>query len=173
MEVTFTKGTGRRYMVTIVREHGPRLATRQGPGYDDHLPHDAVHFLVEAEAHLSAGVFGQIAAGRNNLFWPSDQKEQRRQARREAKKGSTATERADTARSEQLASICQPLWELQAGHRTELPPWIARVPPTILRSPLTKRILSRLDDFANRWHNLPPGGAITLPWPAKRTTTTR
>ena len=48
MEVTFTKMTGRRYMMTVVRERGPRLAPRTGPGYDEHLPHDAVHFLVEA-----------------------------------------------------------------------------------------------------------------------------
>jgi hypothetical protein len=72
MEVTFTKAAGRRYVMTVVRERGPRLAPRQGPGYDDHLPHDAVHFLVEAEARLSGGVFGQIAAGQNNIFWPAD-----------------------------------------------------------------------------------------------------
>jgi hypothetical protein len=60
MEVTFAKATtGRRYVMTVVRERGPQLAPRPGPGYDDYLPHDAVHFLVEAEAGLSGGVFRQ------------------------------------------------------------------------------------------------------------------
>ena len=165
MEVTFTKATGRRYVITVVREHGPQLAPRPGPGYDDHLPHDAVHFLVEAEARLSGGVFGRIAAGQNNIFWPADPRAQRRQARREAKRTASATERADMARSEELASVCQPLWELRAGHRTEVPPWFGRVPPATLQSPLTERILARLDEFAARWQALPAGGAITLSWP--------
>ena len=71
MDVTFTKDSGRRYLMTVVRERGPELAPRHGPGYDEYLPHDAVHFLVEAEARLTGGAFGRIAAGRNNLFWPA------------------------------------------------------------------------------------------------------
>ena len=42
MEVTFTKLKGHRYLMTVVRERGPELAPRQGPGYHDYLPHDAV-----------------------------------------------------------------------------------------------------------------------------------
>ncbi len=72
--------------MTVRRQAGPSLAPRQGPGYDDHLPHDAVHLLVENEAGLTGGVFGRVAAGRSNIFWPADPKLQRRQARREAKR---------------------------------------------------------------------------------------
>jgi len=159
MEVTFTKAAGRRYVITVVRERGPQLAPRYGPGYDDYLPHDAVHFVVEAEARLSGGVFGQIAVGRNNMFWPADPRVQRRQARREAKRASTAAERAaDTGRSEELAGLCQPLWELRAGHRRTLPLWFSSVMPGTLESPLIERILGRLDEFAARWHALQIGG---------------
>jgi len=146
----------------------PQLAPRPGPGYDDHLPHDAVHFLVEAEARLFGGVFGRIAAGQNNIFWPADPKAQRRQARREAKRTSSTTERADMARSEKLASVCQPLWELRAGHRRTLPLWFSSVLPGTLESPLTERILGRLDEFAACWQALPAGGSITLSWPLDR-----
>jgi hypothetical protein len=163
MDVTFTKVTGRRYLMTIVRERGPRLAPRHGPGYDDYLPHDAVHFLVEAEAGLSSGVFGQIAAGRSNMFWAADPGQLRRLARREAKRRPSATERADMVRSEQLAGVCRPLWELRAGHRRELPLWLSGQP---LEDPLCERILARLDRFAARWHALPAGQSITLSWPA-------
>lgn len=165
MKVTFTKVSGRRYLMTVVREHGPQLAPRHGPGYDDRLPHDAVHFIVEAEARLSGGVFGRIAAGHSNMFWPADQTELRRQARHEAKWKPSAAEHADMARSEELAGLCQTLWELRAGHRTEVPLWFASVPPATLESPLAERILARLDEFAKSWQALPTGGSITLSWP--------
>ena len=164
--VTFTKVAGRRYRMTVVRERGPRLAPRHGPGYDDYLPHDAVHFIVEAEAHLSGGVFGRIAAGQSNIFWAADPRVLRRQVRREAKRRPGATERADMARSEELASICQPLWEQRAGHRRQLPLWFSSLTPDLLApSPLRERILARLDEFAARWHALPVGRSITLSWP--------
>jgi len=168
MDVTFTKVAGRRYLMTVVRERGPQLVPRHGPGYDDYLPHDAVHFLVEAEARLADGVFGQIAAGQLNIFWAADPEELRRQARREAKRTATAAERADMGRSEDLAGCCQPLWELRAGHRRELPLWWSSMTPDtleLLESPLCERILARLDEFAARWHALPVGRSITLSWP--------
>jgi hypothetical protein len=168
MDVTFTKVAGRRYLMTVVRERGPQLAPRHGPGYDDYLPHDAVHFLVEAEARLAGGVFGQIAAGQSNIFWAADPKRLRRQARREAKRIPSAAERADMRRSEDLAGCCQPLWELRAGHRCALPLWWSSVRPDmleVLESPLCENILTRLDEFAARWHALPVGRSITLAWP--------
>jgi hypothetical protein len=167
MDVTFTKIAGRRYLITVVRERGLALAPRQGPGYGDYLPHDAVHFLVEAEAELSGGVFGRIAAGRNNIFWPADPVVRRRQARREKKLKPGRQEQADMARSEALASLCQPLWELRAGQRTELPVRLSRAEPSTLVSPLVERILTRLDEFAARWYPLPCSGSVTLAWPLR------
>jgi hypothetical protein len=109
MDVTFTKVAGRRYLMTVVGDRGPQLAPRHGPGYDDYLPHDAVHFIVEAEARLSGGVFGPIAAGWSNIFWAADPRMLRHEKRREAKRRPSATKHADMARSEELAGICQPL----------------------------------------------------------------
>jgi len=165
MDVTFTKGPGRRYRMTVVRERGPELAPRHGPGYDDYLPHDAVHFLVEAEAGLSGGAFGRIAAGRNNIFWAADPVVRKRQARREAKRLPSKAEHADMSRSELLASVCQPLWQVRAGQRADLPDWFSSREPGIGESQLVERILVRLDEFAARWHALPAGGSVTLSWP--------
>ncbi|WP_042384257.1 hypothetical protein [Streptacidiphilus melanogenes] len=168
MDVTFTKLSGRRYRMAVVREHGPELAPRQGPGYDDYLPHDAVHFLVEAEAGLSRGAFGRIAAGRNNIFWAADPVARRRQARREAKRPPSQAEHADMARSETLASLCEPLWKQRAGQRADLPIWFASRASAsgISDPPLVERILARLDEFAACWHALPVGGSVTLAWPS-------
>jgi hypothetical protein len=165
MDVTFTKDSGRRYLMTIVRERGPELAPRHGPGYDNYLPHDALHFLVEAEARLTGGAFGRIAVGQSNIFWPTDNRLPRHQKRKEAKRKPSAIEHAQMGRSENLASVCQVLRELRAGHRSELPPWFDRVPPEDLESRLTERILARLDEFAARWHALPVGDSIALTWP--------
>jgi hypothetical protein len=168
MDVTFTKDSGRRYLMTVVRERGPELAPRHGPRYDDYLPHDALHFLVEAEARLTGGAFGRIAAGQSNMFWPADNRLLKHQKRREAKREPSAIEHAQMGRSEELASVCQVLWELRAGHRSELPPWFDRVPPEELESRLTERVLARLDEFAARWHALPVDDSITLTWPLDR-----
>lgn len=173
MEVTFTKLSGRRYVMTVTRERGPALAPRQGPGYDDFLPHDAVHLIVESEAGLAGGAFGRVAAGQSNIFWPADPARRRRQARREARRPPTKSERADMARSEWLASVCPPLWELQTGRRAELPIWFSRVEPTALATPLVERILERLDNFAARWQALREGGSVTLSWPAQRAASRR
>lgn len=166
MDVTFTKVPGRRYRMTVVRERGPELAPRNGPGYDDYLPHDAVHFLVEAEAGLSGGVFGRIAAGRNNIFGAADPVVRKRQARREAKRPPSEAEHADMARSETLASLCAPLWQLRrAGQRPDLPDRFSSMESGIAQPQLVERILLRLDEFAARWHALPVGGSVTLSWP--------
>ncbi|MBV9049663.1 MAG: hypothetical protein JOY58_15410, partial [Solirubrobacterales bacterium] len=92
MEVTFTKLAGRRYRMTVVRECGPALAPRQGPGYNDYLPHDAVHLIAECEAGLAGGVFGRVAAGECNIFAPADPSVIRRQRRRETKRRTSKKE---------------------------------------------------------------------------------
>ena len=74
------------------------------------------------------------------------------------------------ARSEALASFCAPLWAFRAGHRSALPAWFPRVHPDDLESPLVQRILARLDEFAGRWHALPPGGSLTVSWPVRPVT---
>ncbi|MCA1220089.1 hypothetical protein [Streptomyces sp. 8L] len=162
MDVTFRKLPGRRYEMTVVRAHGPVLAPRGGPGYDDHLPHDAVHFLVEAEAGLTGGAFGRIAAGHSNIFWPEDPARRRRQARRESRRSLTPAQHADMARSERLAALCQGQWRVRHGRLVELPVWLADV--TEDRA-LLRRIAARLDVFADDWHALPAGGGLTLTWP--------
>jgi len=166
MEVTFTKLPGRRYEMTVIRERGPLLAPRTGPGYHEYLPHDAVHFLVEAEAGLRGGAFGRIAAGQSNMFWPADPALLRRQRRRDKAHRPTPGEHADMAASEHLAGMCQVLWEIRAGQRATPPEWFSRVDAATLGSPLVQRILGRLDEFASWWHHLPPYGSITLPWDA-------
>ncbi len=73
------------------------------------------------------------------------------------------------ARSELLASVCAPLWELRTGRRVEPPEWLARLESGFTASPLAGRIIDRLDAFAVRWHELAPGESIAVEWSLART----
>jgi hypothetical protein len=163
MEVTFGKASSRRYTVAVDRATGPRLATRVGPGNHPYIPHDVAHFVVEVEDGITGGIFGQLAAGYCGFFWPVDPDERRRAARRAY--ADSPWHRAQMARSEHLAAICVPLWEVRSGHREESPAWFSRFPPELLESPVMSRIQARLDEIAARWHALRVRQAMTLPWP--------
>src|SRR3546814_13035381 len=65
MKVHFIRSGERRYGMRIEREGAPVLVMDPAPGFDPDLPHDMVHFAVEAALGLKTGVFGQIAAGGN------------------------------------------------------------------------------------------------------------
>jgi hypothetical protein len=160
MDVTFTKSPGRRYQVSVERQIGPRLAPRFGPGYDPYLPHDLVHFVVEVEAGLTGAVFGRIAAGDSGFLWPVDPVERRRATRR--KRRPAGWERAEMSRSERLAGVCWSVWMHEAGHIATLPDWLS---PEESDAPLVRRICARLDELAQQWQALQPGGSLTLTWP--------
>src|SRR3546814_16084023 len=63
MKVHFSRSGERRYSMRIEREGLPVLVMDPAPGFDPDLPHDMVHFAVEAAWGPKMGVFGQIAAG--------------------------------------------------------------------------------------------------------------
>src|SRR5258705_12068292 len=63
MKVTFTRTAERRYRVSV---EGPGVVSswmELAPGYDERLPQDMAHFVVENELGINGGVFGQLAAG--------------------------------------------------------------------------------------------------------------
>ncbi|MEU5345767.1 hypothetical protein AB0H18_33875 [Streptomyces sp. NPDC020766] len=162
MRIVFTKGPSTSYGIAVHRETGAALAPRNGPGGHPYLPHDLVHFLVEAEAGIKLGVYGRLAAGDNGLFWPADPAERNRASRRRKSKPVKASpqSRADMARSEELAGIAVPVWEVRRGHTTALPAYVRahEVPPVV------DHIVARLDEYADRWHALPVGGSLELTW---------
>ncbi|UYP19712.1 hypothetical protein OED52_03910 [Rhodococcus sp. Z13] len=162
MRVTFTKGPGIGYEVAVQRETGPALAPRNGPGGHPYLPHDLVHLLVELEAGIELGVFGQLAAGDNGLFWPADPAERARagRQRRAGKRHLPPRAEADMVRSEELARIAVPVWEVRRGKAPGLPGYVSPRDVT----PLVERIVDRLDEHADRWHALPVDGSLTVDW---------
>ena len=63
-------------------------------------------------------------------------------------------------RSEELAGIAVPVWEVRRGFAKSLPAYVTRneIPPVV------EQIVGRLDDYADRWHALPVGESLTVPW---------
>lgn len=140
MKVTFAKEAG-RYAVLVERDRGSTLFGH-GPGNDEWLPHDLLHFVAESELGLDDGIFGALAAGRPvRLFVPVDPKETVKIWRRNRIKRVKLTE---GGRSERLVAELEHGWR----NRTADP-----------------RFLARLDELAERWHALRIGESLTLEWP--------
>lgn len=140
MKVTFIK-EHRRYSVLVEREKGSTLAGH-GPGNDEWLPHDLLHFVAEAELGLDDGIFGALAAGRPaKVFVPVDPKETAKVWRRNRVRRVRLTE---GRRSEQLAHELGGAWR----ERT-----------------LEPELQRKLDELAERWHSLHIGESLTLDWP--------
>jgi hypothetical protein len=146
VNVTFVKSGARRYGVRVERDRAPALCIESAPGYDDHLPHDLLHFVAEAEFDLDGGVFGDLAAGGNaRTFVPVDTTLVAKMWRKERKH---RTRLPDGRRSEEVAGALYAAWRTRRGD-----------------DPLTERLIPKLDELARRWQALPVGGSLTLEWP--------
>ncbi len=109
MRVVFTKVDATRYSIAIEREHGPGLVPRSAPGYDDLMPHDLAHSVVEEYFEIELGVWGQLAAGGGGIFTPAPEDDSWQYQRRLRR--IRAIGRHDMARSEQLVVITVSAWE--------------------------------------------------------------
>ena len=144
MKVTFVKTGERRYGVHVERDTAPTLAI-DGPGYDDDLPHDLLHFVAEATFGLDGGVFGDLASGGNaRIFVPVDRKLVAKMWRRQRIKKHRLP---DGRRSEELVAMLERAWATRV-YEAELEP-----------------IVQELDGLAEQWRALPSGGMLTLEWP--------
>ena len=63
MLLTFRRTGQRRYAVEARRTSFPDVEMNPAPGYDQCIPHDMMHLVVEAKLGLTRAVFGQLAAG--------------------------------------------------------------------------------------------------------------
>jgi len=184
MDVTFARTGARRYGVFVERADHPPLEMDPAPGYDDELPHDLVHFVVEEELGLTRGVFGQLAAGGDAggfriVPGQPDAREMARARRKQKKRGSRLTREGmdEGVFSERAASICEYEWRRRSpdpGRRAkaaEEEAYARKVRAELspeelaaLSEPVLERICARLEETSARWASLEVGQSITLPW---------
>ena len=183
MKVHFIRSGERRYSMRIEREGAPALVMDPAPGFDPDLPHDMVHFVVEAALGLKAGVFGQIAAGGDAGSFHVEAggalsaKERQRAARKQVAKGAKLIK--SQGREGELSELAAFLFDVawRSGQR----PDTAAQRAALGEAERTRASLSAderaqfdaarrrvFEDFARlsaTWRALRVGEALTLEWP--------
>lgn len=184
MKVHFIRSGERRYSMRIERARLPVLVMDPAPGFDRDLPHDMVHFAVEAALGLGTGVFGQIAAGGDagSFHVEADgalpAKERQRAARKQVAKGVKLI-RAQ-GREGELSELAAFLFDI--AWRSQSRPDSAAQRAALGEARRTRASLSaderaRIDaaqprvfaDFerlSKAWRALPVGDALILEWPS-------
>ena len=156
MRLTFTKGRGKFDRLDIVTLHGPLTpieCPKQGI-----IPHDMVHFIVEAEV-ATCGFLGGIAAGGAGGF-------------------AAGVDNPHHRAVERLVETVQA--EAWAGAPTPDPDFIALYvvtceargdAPLALDAGTLAAIRARLAELTARWLAVPTGGTLVLSLPEQRTST--
>lgn len=156
MNVTFTKTGERRYRISV---EGPGVTAswmEPAPGFDEKLPHDVAHFVVENELGLTGGVFGQLASGGTaGTFHPVDEKLRRKIIRRGKKLA--ASERDDAGFSEKVVAAAHARW---AGMQ-----FIPDLPAGLSEAEV-ESICREFDAVSEIWSGLDVGDSMTLEWRA-------
>ncbi len=160
MDVVFERVDARRYLIGVRRharmDVGADVWPRPGPGHAE-VPHDLVHFVVEEQAGLPLGIYGQVAAGGEvgGFFRPAPgDRHKAADQRRSRRLGSAGA--GDVGMSERLASLVDGRGRWRGPVPEELDP------------ALGDRIQARLDEVLAQWRRTPPGGQLVLTWPGVR-----
>lgn len=154
MKVTFTRTGKRRYRVSV---EGPGLVSswmEPAPGYDERLPHDMAHFVVENELGISGGVFGQLAAGGHAGTFTATAESRKKKV---VKRGNrlAAANRRDANLSERIIWLAWSTWNNK----------FSGVPPIQgVSAEKIKRVCREFDAVSAVWSKLHVGEAMTLTW---------
>lgn len=154
VNVTFTRTGERRYRVSV---EGPGVVSsymEPAAGYDDRLPHDMAHFVVENALGLD-GVFGQLAKGGHaHSFRPVSPPKNRRAEKRGDR--ISLADRKDAELSERVIFLSQRTWE--KGDLSDVSTVKEVSPDTI------SRICSEFEAASLQWRDLEVGQSMTLVW---------
>ena len=147
MQLTFTKGAGKYDRLDIVTDAGPQPAI--GCPKQGIIPHDMVHFAVEAEVD-TIGFLGGIAAGGGTGFTAGDDDPHHRAVERLVETvQAEAWGGAPVAAAEFLA-----LDRVTCDARGDA--------PLALDTATLAAIRARLADLTARWTAVPVGGTLVV-----------
>ena len=154
MNVTFTRTGLRRYRVSVA---GPRIVSsfmEPAAGYDDRLPHDLAHFVVENELGLNGGVFGQLAAGGHaGTFHQMAEPASRKIVKRG--KRIAATNRKEASFAERVIYRAWQIWNNQLDGLTPL---------AGVSTEDFERVCCEFEAVSAVWSRLAVGESMTLVW---------
>ena len=167
MLATFHRTGHRRYRIEVQRPPFAAVEMDPAPGYDDLMPHDMMHLVVESQLGIERGIFGQLAAGGGTFrVIPEPSKSARdvaRQRRRVSQRGKKMmrTGRDDCAQSEAAVYFCGHEWRTRSesnrsSERSALPN---------LSEDKLEQIFHHLDELSLYWSRLNVGDSMTIQWP--------
>ncbi|WP_448140437.1 hypothetical protein [Sphingopyxis fribergensis] len=184
MKVHFIRSGERRYGMRIERVDAPVLVMDPAPGFDPDVPHDMVHFVVEAALGLQNGVFGQIAAGGDAGSFHVEAggalsaKERQRAARKQVQKGAKLIKAQ--GREGELSELAAFLFDI--AWRSSTRPDSAAQRAALGEAERTRtslsaderaridaarqRVFADFDRLSAAWRALPVGEALVLEWPS-------
>ncbi|RYZ01270.1 MAG: hypothetical protein EOO73_36080 [Myxococcales bacterium] len=177
MNVIFRRTGQRRYAVIVQIPGKSDQAMDPAPGFHPYIPHDLVHYVVEAELKLQAGVFGRAARGGGTfiaglsgeasaLRARERARARRKQARRERALARDEPSDAQMRASERLAYLSDVAWRRSQGQKPDPASAQAPTPLTSEESTRVERVVRRLHELAPRWHGLAVGGQLVFAWPS-------
>lgn len=173
MRVSFKRTGARRYAVIVELPGHDLQVLDPAPGYDDDVPHDLVHYIVEAELGLDSGVYGSAAKGGGTFTSPDaaglSARERARKRRKQERRETSLRARdeasaRDMATSERLAALCDLAFRRKHGQRPDL---LRKAPEPALETDAADvaRVVARLDVLAPRWRALAVGDSLSFTWP--------
>ena len=181
MLLIFRRTGQRRYAVEARRTSFPNVEMNPAPGYDQCIPHDMMHLVVEAKLGLTRAVFGQLAAGGDAGTFhlsPQSQETPRNLARLrkelKARGNKLLREGRDEAvQSERATYICWHEWMARSQSSnpfmTQQAKQVRAVTPAKelrkLDATTLREICCHLDELSSHWSRLKVGEAMTIRWP--------
>jgi hypothetical protein len=181
MFVVFQRTGRRRYRVEVRRPPFAAVEMNPAPGYDDLIPHDMMHLVVESQLGLERGIFGQLAAGAGTfrvIVEPSkstrDAARQRRRMNHRGKK-MMRDGRDDCTQSEAAVYICWHEWRAHSESKErrkvtqpasdQTKRISKRAASPRLSEDKLKQIFHHLDELSLYWSRLNIGDSMTIQWP--------
>ncbi|CAN5484480.1 hypothetical protein BH10ACI2_BH10ACI2_11520 [soil metagenome] len=152
MKVTFTRTGERRYRVSV--EGTGVIASYMEPaaGYDERLPHDLAHFVVENDLGIMGCIFGPLSNGGSG-WAPLDETKKRKPGKSGNPKKNLDQKEAEM--TERVIDI--------ACHK-----WTGRKYTGAMIKGVTTgdidRICGKFDDVSSVWSKLRVGESMTLEW---------
>jgi len=186
MIVVFRRTGQRGYAVEARRSGFPDLEMNPAPGYDQLIPHDLMHMVVEAQLGISRAVFGQLASGGDaGTFHPvfRNNEKTREIARvrthvKDRGKKLLRKGRDDCAQSERATYICWQYWlaHAQAADRKATSQSMAQQAKEVrdvasareigaLNKSKLDEVCKHLDELSSRWSKLEVGQSMAVRWP--------